>query len=269
MTHPEPSKQFSRSDLGLDDLYQAQTTDALAGQVIIVTGAGDGIGKAAALDFASAGAHVVLIGRTQEKLEAVYDQIEANTQTEPIILPLDLNELTTESAQELAHGIEQTYDRLDGLLLNASVLGDKMSIAQYPPKVWNTVINVNLNSAFYMTQALLPLLETSPNGRIVYTTSSVGRESRAYWGAYAVSKFATEGLMQTLADELQNISRVRVHCINPGGTRTGMRAKAYPGEDPQTVPAPEVHMPLYRYLLSPLSQGYNGISWDARDFLTQ
>ncbi len=272
MTHPDTTPNpgpLTRSDLTLDRLNQAQTPDALAGQVIVVTGAGDGIGKAAALDFASAGAHVVLIGRTQEKLEAVYDQIEATTQTEPIILPLDLNELTTEAAQELAHGIEQTYGRLDGVLLNASVLGDKMSIAQYPPKVWNTVMNVNLNSAFHMTQALLPLLEASQNGRIVYTTSSVGREGRAYWGAYAVSKFATEGLMQTLADELQNISRVRVHCINPGGTRTAMRAKAYPGEDPKTVPAPEVHMPLYRYLLSPHSQDFNGISWDARDYLTQ
>ncbi|MDX1267766.1 MAG: SDR family NAD(P)-dependent oxidoreductase, partial [Oceanisphaera sp.] len=135
MTQPQDATQLTRTDLTLDLLHQAQTSDALAGQVIVVTGAGDGIGKAAALDFASAGAQVVLIGRTQEKLEAVYDQIEATTQTEPIILPLDLNELTTESAQELAHGIEKTYGRLDGLLLNASLLGDKMSIAQYPPKV--------------------------------------------------------------------------------------------------------------------------------------
>ncbi|WP_084649383.1 YciK family oxidoreductase [Saccharospirillum impatiens] len=269
MTQPESSTLLSRTDLTLDHLQQAQTNDALSGQVIVVTGAGDGIGKAAALDFASAGAHVVLIGRTQDKLEAVYDQIEATTQTEPIILPLDLNDLTTESAQELAHGIEQTYGRLDGVLLNASLLGDKMSITQYPPKVWSTVMNVNLNSAFHLTQALLPLLEVSPAGRIIYTTSSVGREGRAYWGAYAVSKFATEGLMQTLADELKNISRVRVHCINPGGTRTAMRAKAYPGEDPKTVPAPESHMPLYRYLLSPLSQDFHGISWDARDCLSQ
>jgi NAD(P)-dependent dehydrogenase (short-subunit alcohol dehydrogenase family) len=258
-----------RAELTLDQLQQAQTNDALTGQVIVVTGAGDGIGKAAALDFASAGANVVLIGRTQDKLEAVYDQIEANTQTEPIILPLDLNDLTIDAARELAHGIEETYGRLDGLLLNASVLGDKMSIAQYPAKSWDTVMQVNLNSAFYLTQALLPLLEVSQNGRILYTTSSVGRKGRAYWGAYAVSKFATEGLMQTLADELGNISRVRVHCINPGGTRTAMRAKAYPGEDPMTMPAPEAHMPLYRYLVSSLSQNFNGVSWDARDFITQ
>lgn len=269
MTQPDLTTPLSHSDLTLDLLDQAQNTAALADRVIVVTGAGDGIGKAAALDFASAGAHVVLIGRTQDKLEAVYDQIEANTRTEPLILPLDLNELTTESAQELAHGIEQTYGRLDGLLLNASLLGDKMSISQYPPRVWETVINVNLNSAFHLTQALLPLLEAAPNGRIIYSTSSVGRQGRAYWGAYAVSKFATEGLMQTLADELQTVSRVRVHCINPGGTRTAMRARAYPAEDPQTVPAPGVHMPLYRYLFSPFSQPFNGISWDARDFLTQ
>jgi len=251
-----------------EQLQQAQTHDALEGQVIAITGAGDGIGKAAALDFASAGANVVLVGRTQAKLEAVYDQIEANTRTRPIILPLDLNELTIDAARQLAHGIEDTYGRLDGLLLNASLLGDKMSIAQYPAKTWDRVIQVNLNSAFYLTQALLPLLEAAPKGRVVYTTSSVGRQGRAYWGAYAVSKFATEGLMQTLANELENISDVRVHCINPGGTRTAMRAKAYPGEDPMTVPAPEAHMPLYRFLLSPLSQSFNGVSWDARDFIT-
>lgn len=264
MANTDTQPELTREDINL-----AQTDKALSGQVILVTGAGDGIGKAAALDFARAGAHVVLVGRTQDKLEAVYDQIEETTDTRPILLPVDLAAINIDNARELAYGIDQTYGRLDGVLLNASVLGDKMSIAQYPPKSWDTVMQVNVNSSFYLTQALLPMLEAAENGRLIYTTSSVGRKGRAYWGAYAVSKFATEGLMQTLADELENISRVRVHCINPGGTRTAMRAAAYPGEDPATVPAPEAHMPFYRYLMSAHSQAFHGISWDARDFLSE
>lgn len=232
-----------------------------------MTGAGDGIGRAMALDFARAGAHLILIGRTQEKLEAVYDKIEAETDTRPILLPIDLADISADNARELAHGIEQNYGRLDGVLLNASLLGDKMSIQQYSPTVWRKVMQVNLDSSFYLAQALLPLLMASDQGRLIFTTSSVGRQGRGYWGAYAVSKFATEGLMQTLADEVGTVSPLRVHCINPGGTRTAMRATAYPAEDPSEVPAPEVHTPFYRYLMSRHSQAYNGLSWDARDYL--
>lgn len=249
------------------DLNNAQTDGALKDAVIVITGAGDGIGRAAALDFARAGAHLVLIGRTQSKLEAVYDEIEAISSTQPILLPFDLNELSIDNAQDIAVAIEREFGRLDGLLLNASVLGSKMSIAQYPANQWQEVMQVNLNSAFYLTQGLLPLMQHSENGRIIFTTSSVGRRGRAYWGAYAVSKFATEGLMQTLAEELENTSRIRTHCINPGGTRSNMRALAYPAEDPTKLPLPADHMPFYRYLMSAYSQAYNGISWDARDFL--
>lgn len=250
------------------DLALAAQPDALKDQVILVTGAGAGIGRAMALDFARAGAHLVLIGRSQDKLEAVYDQIEAETDTQPILLPVDLADITPDNARELAHGIEQNYGRLDGVLLNASLLGDKMSIQQYSPTVWRKVMQVNLDSSFYLSQALMPLLMASPHGRLIFTTSSVGRQGRGYWGAYAVSKFATEGLMQTLADEVGTVSSLRVHCINPGGTRTAMRAAAYPAEDPSEVPAPEAHAPFYRYLMSPHSQGYNGLSWDARPYLS-
>ena len=241
--------------------------DALRDNVILVTGAGDGIGKAAALSFASAGAHVILLGRTQDKLEQVYDQIEQSTETRPIIFPYDLNTLNPDIAREMAYAIEQEYGRLDGVLFNASALGSKMAIEQYPEQEWLDVMNTNVNSAFYLTKALLPLLKAADAGRILFTTSSVGRKGRAYWGAYAVSKFATEGLMQTLADELGAISPVRTFAVNPGGTRTAMRASAYPGEDPADVPPPEDHMPLYRFLMSEASEPYNGQSIDAYTFL--
>ncbi|EAR07748.1 YciK family oxidoreductase [Reinekea blandensis] len=242
--------------------------DALLDKVILVTGAGDGIGKAAALSYANAGAHVILLGRTQGKLEQVYDLIEQNTKTRPIIFPYDLNTLNPDIAREMAYAIEQEYGRLDGVLFNASALGSKMAIEQYPEQEWLDVMNTNVNSAFYLTKALLPLLKAADAGRILFTTSSVGRKGRAYWGAYAVSKFATEGLMQTLADELGAISQVRTFAVNPGGTRTAMRASAYPGEDPGDVPPPEDHMPLYRFLMSEAAEPFNGQSIDAYDYLS-
>lgn len=257
MTTPRPTAEEVANTPG----------NCLANKVILITGAGDGIGRAAAIDFAQAGAHVVLLGRTQQKLEAVYDQIEQTTDTKPIILPFDLSKLSFQAAQEISHAIEQHYGRLDGVLFNASILGSKMSIAQYPEKQWSDVMQVNVNSAFYLTRSLLPMLETAENGRVVYTTSSVGRKGRAFWGAYAVSKFATEGLMETLADELGPTTDIRTFAINPGGTRTSMRASAYPGEHPDSVPEPQAHMPLYRFLFSNAAQPYNGLSINAYDFL--
>lgn len=251
-----------------EEIQLSATENSFRDKVILITGASDGIGKAAALEFSQLGAHVILLARNQDKLGEVFDQIESESDTRPIILPCDLSQLTHENAKEMAYAIEQEYGRLDAIIHNASVLGSKMSIAQYPPAQWLEVMNINLNSAFFLTQALLPLLEASPCGRIIFTSSSVGRKGRAYWGAYAVSKFATEGFMETLADELKATSDIKVFAVNPGGTRTPMRAKAYPGEDPATVPAPEEHMPLYRYLLSENSSAWHGCSLDARDFLS-
>lgn len=241
--------------------------NSLQDQVVLVTGASEGIGRAAAIEYARQGANVVLLARSQDKLETLYDEIEQATQTRPIIFPYDLNVLNPDIAREMAFAIEQEFGRLDGILLNASALGSKMAISQYPEQEWLDVINTNLNSSFYLTKAMLPLLEASPNGRIVFTSSSVGKKGRAYWGAYGVSKFATEGLMQTLAEELGSTTNIRTFAINPGGTRTAMRASAYPGEDPSDVPAPEAHMPLYCFLMSQAAQGFNGLSVDAREFL--
>jgi len=253
----------------MSEIQALESTEALNGKVILITGAGDGIGKAAALDFSSQGANVVLLGRDQTKLEAVYDQIEQNTDSRPIIFPYDLNTLNPDIAREMAYAIEQEFGKLDAVLFNASELGSKMAIAQYPEQQWLDVINVNVNSSFYLTKAMLPLLEASPNGRLVFTSSSVGRKGRAYWGAYGVSKFATEGLMQTLAEELGATSNIRTVAINPGGTRTAMRASAYPGENPDNVPAPGEHMPLYRFIMSDASSAFNGISIDAYDYLNK
>jgi NAD(P)-dependent dehydrogenase (short-subunit alcohol dehydrogenase family) len=236
----------------------------LEDRVILITGAGDGIGRAAARSFASHGATLVLLGKTQGKLEQVYDEILAAGHAEPLILPLDLQYLTPDTAAEIASTIESELGRLDGLLHNAALLGSITPVADYSPERWQQVMQVNVHAAFLLTHALLPLLKKSADASILFTTSSVGRKGRAFWGAYAVSKFATEGLMETLADELDGVSTLRVNAINPGATRTRMRAAAYPGEDPNTRPTADSLMPLWLYLIGPDSQGVNGCSFDAQ-----
>ncbi|HNE26891.1 MAG TPA: YciK family oxidoreductase [Pseudomonadales bacterium] len=239
-------------------------TDLLAERVILVTGAGDGIGRAAAHSFAAHGATVILLGKTQEKLEWVYDEILAAGHPEPMILPLDLQYLTPDTAQAIADTIGEELGRLDGLLHNAALLGTVTPIADYSPERWQQVMQVNVHAAFLLTKTLLPLLTQAPDASILFTTSSVGRQGRAFWGAYAVSKFAVEGMMETLADELEEVTRVRVNAINPGGTRTRMRAAAYPGENPNTRPAADSLMPLYLYLMGPDSDNITGRSFDAQ-----
>ena len=233
-------------------------------RVILVTGAGDGIGRAAARCFAAHGATVILLGKTQGKLEQVYDEITTAGHPEPLILTLDLQYLTPDSAKALHDTIEQELGRLDGVLHNAALLGSITPVAEYSPDRWQQVMQVNVHAAFLLTHALLPLLTQAADASIVFTTSSVGRQGRAYWGAYAVSKFAVEGLMETLADELDGVTAVRANAINPGATRTRMRAAAYPGENPNSRPTADSLMPLYLYLMGPDSRGISGYSFDAQ-----
>lgn len=247
----------------LPDDYTA-ASDLLVNKTILVTGAGDGIGRAAAECFARHGATVILLGRTQEKLEAVYDAIERAGGPQPALFPMDLATATEDDYAGLAGAIESTFGRLDGLLHNASVLGERRPIANASWRAWSEVIQVNVNAPFLLTRALLPLLEQAPQASIVMTSSGVGRRGRAYWGAYAVSKFATEGFMQVLADELENTSRVRVNSLNPGATNTAMRRTAYPAEVPTTNPSPVDIMPLYLYLMGDDSCGVTGAAFSAQ-----
>lgn len=239
--------------------------DLLKDRVILVTGAGDGIGRGAAKTFARHGATVILLGRTVAKLEAVYDEIEAEGGPQPAIIPLNLEGATFRDYEEVAVKIEEAFGRLDGLLHNASLLGDRTPIEHYDPDLWNKVMQVNLTAPFLLTKALLSVMRHSEDASIVFTSSSVGRKGRAYWGAYAVSKFGTEGLMQVLADELNDEhSRIRVNSVNPGATRTNMRAHAYPGENPAKNPTPEEIMPVYLYLMGKDSKGVTGQAFNAQ-----
>jgi NAD(P)-dependent dehydrogenase (short-subunit alcohol dehydrogenase family) len=236
----------------------------LRDRIVLITGASDGIGKALAVRAAELGAQVILHGRNVSKLERVYDEIEAiEGAPRPSIAVLDLATAGTEAYRSLADSLEQEFGRLDGLVHNASILGERFSIQQYDATQWQQVMHVNLTAAFALTQVCLPLLLKSDDASIIFTSSGVGRKGRAHWGAYAVSKFATEGLSQVLADEHRH-DNLRVNCINPGATRTDMRLAAYPGEDRDKLKRPEEILDKYIFLLGPESRGVTGQSLDAQ-----
>lgn len=240
--------------------YQPQR-DLLNDRIILVTGASDGIGKEAALTYARHGANLILLGRNEEKLRHVAQLINDEGRSAQWYT-LDMTTCTPEECRQLAETIASTTPHLDGVLHNAGLLGDICPMSEQVPAVWDEVMQVNVNATFYLTQALLPLLLNAESGSLVFTSSSVGRQGRANWGAYATSKFATEGMMQVLAEEYQN--RLRVNCINPGGTRTKMRANAFPTEDPQKLKTPADIMPLYLWLMGDDSRRKTGMSFDAQ-----
>ncbi len=250
--------------MSIDPRLYEYPNDILRDRIILITGASDGIGKALALHTASLGAQVILHGRSVTKLEKIYDEIEAiEGAPRPSIAVMELESANAESYTTLAQSIESEFGRLDGLVLNASILGERYSIEQYDAVLWQKVMHVNVTSIFAMTQVFLPLLHKSADPSVIFTSSGVGRTGKAFWGAYAVSKFATEGLSQVLADEHRHTS-LRSNCINPGATRTNMRLAAYPAEDRDALKRPEEILAPYIYLLGPDSNGVTGESFDAQ-----
>jgi len=224
----------------------------------MVTGAGSGIGRAVALALATAGAQVILLGRTVRKLEAVHAEIEKLGAPEASIVPLDLERALAADYEAVAAAIEQRYGRLDGLLHNAALLGALTPIEQYDVPLFMRVMHVNVTAEFVLTRQLLPLLRASKDAAVLFTSSGVGNRGRAYWGAYSISKFAVEGMAQVLAHELEGTSQVRVNIIDPGKVRTTMRRAAYPSEDIETLPTPESITAPYLALLGPASRGVTG-----------
>jgi len=250
----------------LNDDYKTYTAvpDLLRDRIILITGASDGIGRALALAAAGLGSQIILHGRNVGKLEKVYDEIEAlGSAPRPSIAVVDLASANSNAYESLATNLADEFGRLDGLVHNAGIVGDRFSIEQYDAVQWQKVLHVNLTAAFAMTQVLLPMLKQSQDPSVIFTSSSVGRTGRAFWGAYAVSKFGTEGLSQVLADEHRQ-SNLRFNCINPGPTRTNMRLEAYPAEDRSKIKGPDEVLAPYLYLLGPDSQGVTGQSLDSQ-----
>ncbi len=210
---------------------------SLAGKTLLVTGAGDGLGRYTALACARAGATVILLSKTVRKLEKVYDEIVATGAPQPAIYPLNLEGAGPDDYQQLANSIAKEFGHLDGLIHCAAALGVLSPVSQYDIKTWFQVQQVNLNGPFLLTRACLPLLAKSSAGSLLFTGDRVGREAKAFWGAYAVSKAGLETLAEMLSLELEN-SPVRIHLVYPGPMRTQLRMKAYPGEDPNKHPLP-------------------------------
>ena len=240
------------------------SSDVLDGRIVLITGASDGIGRALALHTAALGAQLVLHGRNDKKLTEVYDAILAiEDARRPSIAVMDLASADSEAYRSLTDSLAEKFGRLDGLVHNASMLGERYAIEQYDAGLWQQVMHVNLTAAFAITQVCLPLLKAADDPSVIFTSSGVGRRGKAFWGAYAVSKFGTEGLSQVLADEHRH-TRLRVNCVNPGPTRTAMRLAAYPAENRDELQRPEDILAAYVYLLGPDSRGVTGESFDAQ-----
>ncbi|MHB1239714.1 MAG: YciK family oxidoreductase [Gammaproteobacteria bacterium] len=237
--------------------------DLLAQRVILVTGAAEGIGRAAARAYAAHGATVVLLDKAVARLETLYDEIEQAGHPQPAIYPMDLAGAQPNHYRELAGALRKQLGRLDGMLHNAAILGVLSPLEHYDAETWFRVMQVNLHAPFLLTHACMPLLRAAPDGSVVFVSDRVGRQGRAYWGAYGASKFGLEGLMQSLADELENERHLRVNSVDPGVVNTRLRNQAYPGEDPGIRAAPESVVPALLYLIGPDSRGVTGRAFDA------
>lgn len=231
--------------------------DLLQGRNILVTGAGSGIGQAVAKAYAAHGANVILLGRSKRKLEQTYDAIEAAGGPIPALIPFNLEKAPVENYYALGESLFNEFGPLHGLVHCAAKLALLSRLDDYDVTTWNQVIQVNLTAPFILTQACLPLLRRAEQASIIFTSDRYGRRGKAYWGAYGVSKAAIEGLMETLADELEN-SRIRVNSIAPGPTRTALRAWAFPAEDAESLPGPDARVGPYLYLMGPDSDGVSG-----------
>ncbi|MGD2117299.1 MAG: YciK family oxidoreductase [Chromatiales bacterium] len=238
--------------------------DLLNDRIVLVTGAGKGIGRMASLAYAQHGATVILLDKDLGLLESVYDEIEAQGYPEAAIYPMDLQHAGPDAYDTLAETLEKEFGRLDGLLHNAAQLKLLSRIDDYDFETWYQVLQVNLNAPFMITQVCLPLLRESEQASLLFTSDTVGRHGKAYWGAYGVSKFGIEGLMQILAQELEN-SAIRVNSIDPGPTATDLRHLAYPGEDKSGLKSAEDLAPLYLWLMGRDSHDTHGqaISYEA------
>lgn len=226
-----------------------ESTVNLKDKVILITGAGDGIGRALAKAAAAQGATIILLGKTLKKLESVYDEIVSSNHPEPAIHPLNLLNAQPKDAIALRESIHNLFGKLDAIIHNAGSAGVITPLEHLAPEKWQEVIQLNLNIPYLLTHAVLPLLHFSDSPSILFTSANESTQAKAYWSAYSASKFGIMGLAMSLHEELENTA-IRVNCINPGKVRTSLRVKAYPGLDPLSFPAPEEIAPFYLHVLS-------------------
>ena len=241
-------------------------SDLLLGHNIIVTGARNGIGHAAAICYAHHGATIILVDKEEAALEVVYDEIEQASYPTPALIPLDPAQCTAEVAQNIATHIKKEFSQLDGLVHCAAPIGALSPIEHYDTQSWARIIQVNLNTPFLITHACLPLLKQAPQATILFTSSQIARQGQAYWGAFAAAGFGIEGFMQVLAQELEDNTQIRVNSLDPGPIQTSQRSRAYPGEDPRGLAQPNDVMGYYLYLMGPEGKEYHGQALSVETF---
>ncbi len=241
--------------------------DELKDKVILITGASGGLGSSAAKACASHGATIILLGKTIPKLEKTYDEIVAAGGPEPAIYPIDFNGATEEDYQQLAEIVEKEFGRLDGLLHNAAELGTPGPVANIESAIWAKTVNVNLHAPFILTRVLLPLMQKTDNASILFTTDSVARQGKAYWGSYGVTKAAAEALAHTLAEEYETSGHIRVNILSPGPIQSPIRKKVYAGENPEKLPPASSLGKQWLYLFSSASEGVTNQFFEGGDSL--
>jgi len=230
--------------------------DLLNDRVILITGAGSGIGSAVAKAYAQHGATVVLLDKKIPALEQVYDDIIAGGFVTPALYPLDLKGATISDYDDLASSIHDNFGRLDGLVHCAASLGQIAPVQHQDPQVWLETLHINLTAPYLLTRACLALMQKYDGASIIFTTDD--HKNKAYWSGYGIAKAGVESLSKQLADELECDGRVRVNCINPGKVKTPLHTRAFPGMNPSTLPEPEDIVSSYLYLVGKDSLSVNG-----------
>jgi NAD(P)-dependent dehydrogenase (short-subunit alcohol dehydrogenase family) len=236
----------------------------LQDRVVLVTGAGQGIGKAAAFAFAAQGATIILLGRKVKKLESVYDEIEVGGGPQPLIFPLDLEKAGEDEYKGLAEGIYQQIGRLDGILHNASRFDNLSPLEIQTQEQMLGMLRVNTVAPFLLTKACLPLLKRAPDASVIVTSTTAGHYPAAFWGAHAISNSAAETMIRIWALELETFPKLRINAVIPGPVQCPQRKKSHPGELHEKLPKPEAIMPLYLYLMGHDSAGVSGQVFEAQ-----
>jgi len=244
-----------------------EPSQALAGRVILITGATGGLGAPLSRACAAEGATVILHGRIERKLDALYDEITAAGHPEPVILPLDLAKAGASDFANVESALRAQLGRLDGLIHTAALLGSLGPIEHQSFDSWMSLLRVNVAAPMGLTRALMPMLDAAPDASVVFTLDNRGEQPRAFWGGYAVTKAGVATLARELADEWENRANLRINAVVPGPIRSPLRNQSHPGEDRASLPPPESIVPLYLHLLAGQTKAESGALLDAQAWL--